>query len=165
MPKKLNLPKEKIVIAPANIIKRILAFAFDLILISFIIYPLESILRSFVPETASYTEALALMSDPANLSLITTVTVAISIIALIYFTVLEYKFSQTIGKTITRLYVVSDYKKLNFWQCLVRNIFLLPFIPFILLWVIDPLYVFFTKENKRFSDVLAKTKVIEKIVM
>ena len=54
MPKKgLNLPKERIIKAPANIIKRALAFLMDLIIISFIIYPLENVIKGIIPKTDS----------------------------------------------------------------------------------------------------------------
>ena len=165
MKKKLKLPKQRTFQAPANILKRALAFFFDLMIISFIIYPLESVLRNFIPENASYSEAFAIINNPELIPIITTISIMISIIAVIYFTILEYKFQQTLGKMIAKIYVVSDNKKLLFWQCLVRNLFLLPFIPFILLWVIDPIYILFTKENKRFSDMLAKTNVIENYLM
>jgi len=163
--KKLKLPKQRTFEAPANILKRALAFFFDLIIISFLIYPLENILRTFIPENASYSEVFTMINNPELLPIITTISLMISIIALLYFTLLEYKFQQTLGKMIARIYVVSENKKLLFWQCLVRNLFLLPFIPFILLWIIDPIYIIFTKENKRFSDMIAKTNVVENYIM
>ena len=162
MPKKrLNLPKQRVVKAPANIIKRGLAFVFDLFLISFIIYPFETILRNIMPETTNFNEAYQTLLNSQDTTLITAISILMALTATIYFSVLEFRFQQSIGKIIARIYVVSDNKDLKFWQCIVRNLFLLPFIPFMLLWVIDPLYAIFNKENKRFSDVLAKTNVVE----
>lgn len=162
MPKKgLNLPKEKIITAPANLIKRLLAFFIDLILISFIISPLENLIRSIIPKTTTYKETLLALTNTQYSSVLMAVSISIILIAILYFSILEFKINQTVGKMIANLYVVSESKSLRYWQCLVRNLFLLPFLPFVLLWIIDPLYAIFTKENKRFSDVLAKTKVIE----
>lgn len=157
----LNLPKEKIIKAPANIIKRALAFVMDLIIISFIIYPLENVIKNIIPKTNSYKEAFLLLNNPQYIGILTTISILTAVIAIIYFSILEFKLNQTIGKIIANIYVVSADKELRYWQCLVRNLFLLPFIPFILLWIIDPIYVIFNKENKRFSDILSKTKVIE----
>ncbi|MFH1642299.1 MAG: RDD family protein [Nanoarchaeota archaeon] len=163
--KKLNLPKERIFTGPASLVKRSLAFIIDIILISFIIYPLENILRNIIPNTASYKDAITVLNNPEYLTLITTVSILIAIVAVIYFSFLEYRLGQTVGKILTNIFVISDTKELKYWQCLVRALFLLPFIPFILLWVIDPLYIIFTKGNNRFSDILSKTKVIENYKM
>ena len=69
---------------------------------------------------------------------------------------------QSIGKIFTNIYVVSETKELKLWQLLVRNLFLIPFFPFVLLWIVDPAFMFFTKDNKRLSEILSKTKVVEK---
>lgn len=162
MPKKgLNLPKQGLFKAPANLFKRALAFAIDLVIVSFLVYPFERVIRKIVPVTGSYAETYTMLANSENTGLLTTVSILISLAAIAYFSILESKLGQTIGKIALKVYVVSENRELKYWQCLVRNLFLLPFIPFILLWVIDPLYAIFTKDNKRFSDILAKTKVIE----
>ena len=69
---------------------------------------------------------------------------------------------QTIGKMLMKIYVVSDTKTLNPWQLLVRNLVFIPIFPFVLLWLIDPLFMFFTKTNQRLSEILSKTRVVEK---
>ncbi len=155
--RRLNLPKQRKTKVPANIIKRFLAFIADIIIVSFIVSPLETVIRSVIPGSSS---AFNLIST-APTSLLTAVSIVIAAIAIIYFSVLEYRFGQTIGKMIAGISIVSENRKLTYWQCLIRNLFLLPFIPFVLLWVIDPLYAIFTRENRRFSDIIAKTKAIE----
>jgi uncharacterized RDD family membrane protein YckC len=158
----LNLPKKRSFKGPANLFKRVLAFILDLFIINLLIYPLASIVRKIVPETTSYMEAYTLLlNNPQYVNILTNISLLIAIIAILYFSILEFKLKQTVGKMVANIYVVSENKELRLWQCFVRNLFLLPFIPFILLWIIDPIYAIFTKENKRFSDVIAKTKVIE----
>lgn len=85
------------------------------------------------------------------------------LLAFMYFTVLEKKFEQSIGKMMTHIYVVSDEKEMKFWQVAVRNLFFIPIFPFILLWVLDPLLMIINKQNKRLSEIVSKTKVVEDI--
>ena len=72
------------------------------------------------------------------------------------------RMGQTIGKMLMKIYVVSDNQDLKAWQLLTRSIVFIPIFPFILLWVLDPLFMFFTKTNQRLSEILSKTKVVEK---
>ena len=76
--------------------------------------------------------------------------------------IMEKKLNQTPGKMLFNLYVNSQTKDLKYWQLFIRSIFLIPLFPFVLLWLIDPLVMFFTKENQRLSEILSKTKVVEK---
>ena len=70
--------------------------------------------------------------------------------------------SQSIGKMLMKIYVISDNKVLKTWQLLVRNIVFIPIFPFVLLWILDPLFMFFTKTNQRLTEILGKTRVVEK---
>ena len=75
---------------------------------------------------------------------------------------MEKKMRQTIGKALIGIYVVSDNKDLKAWQLLVRNIVFMPIFPFVLLWLFDPLFMFFTKTNQRLTEILSRTRVVEK---
>ena len=98
---------------------------------------------------------------------------------------LEKKMGQTIGKMLMKIYVVdarekvagenartlafmasshstSDNNNLKTWQLLARNLVFIPMFPFVLLWVLDPLFMFFTKTNQRLTEILGRTKVVEK---
>jgi uncharacterized RDD family membrane protein YckC len=85
-----------------------------------------------------------------------------SILIILYFLMLEIKMSQTIGKMLMKVYVVSDNKELKAWQLLARNLVFIPIFPFVLLWILDPLFMLFTKTNQRLSEILGKTRVVEK---
>jgi uncharacterized RDD family membrane protein YckC len=76
--------------------------------------------------------------------------------------ILEKELNQTPGKMLFNLYVTSQTKDLKYWQLFVRSMFLIPVFPFVLLWVIDPIVMLFTKENQRLSEILSRTKVVEK---
>ncbi|HLC96005.1 MAG TPA: RDD family protein [Candidatus Nanoarchaeia archaeon] len=163
MPKKsLKLPIQQATEAPANVIKRFLAFVIDIILLSFLVSPLQGIILQYIPPTASYAEIYGLIVGNSELvRIMTTISLLVSAVFIIYFSVLEYKLGQTLGKMVFKLHVVSELKKLNYWQCMVRNLFLLPIFPLIFLWIIDPLYVIFTQHGRRLSDIIAKTRVVE----
>jgi len=91
--------------------------------------------------------------------------ILLSILALFYFAILEYKLGQSIGKIFMNIKVISITKKLLFWQCIGRSLFLLPVFPFFLLWAIDPLFLFFNKKGQRLSEFLTKTKVVEDYII
>ncbi len=79
-----------------------------------------------------------------------------SIISLLYFALLEHYAQQTLGMMLVKLYAVP---KPGFWKAVARNLFVLPFFPFTLLWVIEPLHLYFKK--KRFLELLTRTDTVE----
>ena len=89
----------------------------------------------------------------------------IAVLSITYFTVLEYSIQQTLGKKLLNLKVIALNKNPKIWQYWVRSLFLVPLFPFILLWFIDPLYLFFNKQGQRFTEQLSKTKVIQEVII
>ena len=165
--KRLNLPKEKTFIGPALIWKRIAAFFIDIMIINLVVlFPFRALFRNIIPKDYSFSEAYRLLSSSANYtSYISSVSFVMSMLVILYFLMLERKMSQTIGKMLMRIYVVSDNKDLKAWQLLARNLVFLPIFPFVLLWVVDPLFMFFTKTNQRLTEILSKTRVVEKYTL
>lgn len=165
--KKLNLPKEKTFTGPASVWKRLIAFAIDLMIINLIIlFPFRRLFQKIIPKSTSFTETYNYLNQNSGFSTaITFLTVVVALLSILYFYMLEKKLHQSVGKMIFNIYVVSDNKELKGWQLLVRNIFLIPIFPFVLLWILDPIFMFFTKTNQRLSEILSKTKVIENYVM
>jgi len=163
----LNLPKQRTFTGPALVWKRLLAFLADLLIINLVLFfPFRKIISKSIPEFSSYSEAYKFLA--ANQGYTTTLTIVsliMALFALLYFALLEYKIQQTPGKMLFNISIVSDTKKLGLWQFIVRSLFVIPIFPFFLLWVIDPLFMFFTKTNQRLSEVLSKTKTIEMYVI
>ena len=86
----------------------------------------------------------------------------IIVLQLFYFTILEYKLQQTIGKTLLNLYVKSTINnELTFIQVLLRNITK----PFGIILLIDVIYMIYKKGNQRLFEVLSNTQVVEKGVV
>ena len=158
---RLNLPKEKLFAGPALLWKRIAAFLIDMAIINLVILlPFRSLLAKLFPADYSFLGTLKLLSSTDNSELITLVSFVMWIFIILYFYMLEKKMHQSIGKRIMKIYVASDGKELKLWQVLVRNLVFLPLFPFFLLWILDPLFMMFTKTNQRLSEILSKTRVI-----
>jgi uncharacterized RDD family membrane protein YckC len=160
----LKLGKGKAFIAQASVLKRIAAFIIDLLIINLIIlFPFKRIFNNIVPDTGSISETVDfLSSNTAYNMFITLLMLLIAVLAILYFVILEKRLQQSPGKMLFNLYVKSKTKDLKYWQLFVRSMFLIPVFPFVLLWIIDPVVMLFTKENQRLSEILSRTKVVEK---
>lgn len=163
----LNLPKESSFAGPASIWKRAVAFVMDLLVINLVIMlPFRPLLKKIVPADLSYSTAYSYFTaNPGYSRLISIVSIAIGVMAMLYFAILEYNLKQTVGKVLMNVYVISEAKKERFWQYLARGLFLLPVFPFILLWAVDPLFLVFTKKNQRLTEILSKTRVVERYAL
>ncbi|MBW2989789.1 RDD family protein [Candidatus Woesearchaeota archaeon] len=163
----LKLPKERTFTGPAMVWKRVLSFIADLLIINLIIFfPFKSVIQRSIPEFSSYSEAYNfLISNPAYTRNLTFLSIIMSALALLYFALMEYKLHQTVGKMLFHINVASDAKKAAFWQFIVRSLFIIPLFPFFILWVIDPLFMFFTKTNQRLSEIISKTKTLEVFIL
>ena len=164
---RLKLPKEKTFTGPALIWKRIAAFLIDMAIINlFVLFPFRKLFDSIVPKNYSFSEAYKFLSTSADFTgFISSVSFIMSIFIILYFYLLEKKMQQTIGKALMKIYIVSDNIELKKWQLLVRNIVFIPLFPFILLWLADPLFMLFNKSNQRLSEILSRTRVVQKYNM
>jgi len=134
--------------------KRVVAFIIDWIVIGFIILlPLKSAGKS---KLSSLSETLQVTPTKLTSEMII-VSIIIAIIMILYWTILEYKLHQSVGKILMRLQVVSKTKKLTFWQCLIRNLtkFSSP------LLFLDVIYMLITRSHQRFLEKTSNTEVIE----
>ena len=161
MPKKYD-PLKELKKEQVSIWRRGLAFLVDIIIIQFIVNLnfnklLESELSNdkTLVELFNYTIENYSNLEP-KLMLISIIT---AVAALLYFTILEWKLKQTLGKMLLRIEVKSENKKLELWQALLRNLPKAMFFVNYLVWIllIDLIYHSFTR--KRLFDRLAKTYV------
>lgn len=136
----------------ASIPRRILAFLADMIVMNLVLFvPFEGILSQYMK--GSWQEALSWTVIPKGL---VAVMVCMVILALLYFSLLEFFLHQTLGMMLLGLYVDGS---VSFWSALIRNLFIIPFFPFFLLWVVEPLYLFFRGE--RWLERLTGTRTVE----
>lgn len=163
MKKRLSIPKDKVITGPALIWKRILAFVIDYLIFDFVVITFFSMrIKEILPLNISPMEMYSyLLTHQEILMKIAQVFFPITLLALIYFTYQEYKFKDTIGKRLVKIYVKSDQQELKLWQCVVRNIYWVPLVPiFPLLAIVDFISMFFTKENQRLSELISKTHTV-----
>jgi uncharacterized RDD family membrane protein YckC len=178
--KSLNLPEEKKFLGPASIFKRLFAFIIDIMLINILIAsPFMKILRKILP-SENVVDYSWLMSNKEVAGTLYTVMFFISMLALLYFTLMDYKLGQTVGKMIMNIYVVKlpelnpktgkikslkkikqDDAKVNLINAAIRNLLVIPFFPFVLLWILDPIYMIFNKNAQRFSEKISNTMTVE----
>jgi uncharacterized RDD family membrane protein YckC len=166
----LNLPARHTYVGPATLWKRTVSFLLDLMILDlFIFSAFRDIIISTVTTKGSFSETYSfLLSNPSlSKGLMYTVMLA-CMLALAYFVMLEYLLQQTVGKMLLDITVVSTREtspeRPGIAQCITRSIFVLPIVPFIVLWLIDPIFYLFNREQ-RFSEYISGTRVVEKFTM
>ena len=144
---------------PASLCKRSFAYIIDLLIISLIIVvPLKRAFSDLDQLSGlSITEAYSLISTSQLSSKIFLLTLVSSLLYLLYFSLLDYFASQTVGKLIFKIKVVSKTKRLKFSQCLLRNITKIS----VLLVALDTLYLIINKTHQRYLEKISNTEVVE----
>ncbi len=164
MTKRLNIPSRKEVIITARLWKRILAFLADLVIIDFLVSPLSSLVSGAMPSQDFSAMQDYFTANPEMSNVMLVLALSIGFVALVYFSVMEYKLGQTIGKMIFGLYVQPLDKNPRFFQYLIRSLLVIPVVPFIFFLIIDPVYLIYNKEQ-RLLERWSGTKTIEKIAI
>ena len=111
---KLNLPKQRFYDAPCSLFKRTLAFLLDIMILDLVVFsPFESLFANMIPKTASYSELIGTLSaNSAVIQKMFVITVISSILMVLYFTILEWKLGQTLGKMILEIRLISKSHRL-----------------------------------------------------
>lgn len=157
---KLDLPKKRTMLIESSFIQRTIAFFLDIVLIHLIIItPFSGIVQKLIP-ASSVKESYALLSAYEGGTL-TTIAIFITLMIYLYFTFTEYITGQSVGKKILGLYVVSEKNRLSLLDVMLRSLAVLPLFPFIIFWLLDPLFMMFSRTQQRLSDILMKTKVMQ----
>ncbi|MBW2964172.1 RDD family protein [Candidatus Woesearchaeota archaeon] len=165
----LNLPEKRLFVGPANIWKRILSLVIDMLILDFFVIGFfRDILLQIGGSSGSIIETMrALEQSESTVRILSMIFMIIVMLSIAYFALLQYATGQTIGAMLLNLHVVhqtgeKEFIRPNLIQCIVRNLFLVPFIPFILLWIADPVYMAFTKNGQRLTEWLSQTRVVER---
>jgi uncharacterized RDD family membrane protein YckC len=168
----LNLPEKRVFIGPATMWKRVMAFALDfLVLDFFVLGAFSSVSERMLGGSTGLTATYRLLeSNSAQTNAFVIMFMIIILLVLSYFVLLQYMLGQTVGEILFNIKVVSDlgdkrFGSVGFGQCLLRNIFIIPAVPFIFLWVIDPLYLAFARKGQRLTELLSRTRVIEQFTI
>ncbi len=153
-------------IVPASYWKRFFALIIDIAVINiFFAFPFRKFFTSNLPQTNSLTDAMAyLESNPEITGSLSFIIFIISFLAWLYLTITEWKLGATAGDLLMKIRIKSQYgKEIKFWQSALRNLFIFPYFPFVILWLIDPLYLLF--KQQKFSEFITKTDTIEELVI
>jgi uncharacterized RDD family membrane protein YckC len=161
---KNDYPQPSIAEVSASVWKRLGAFLIDMAIVyGIVILSLGDKVLPPLEEAASFAETYRAMAESSGIA--DGVSFIFSTLFFMYYMMLERKFGQSVGKMAVNIYVVPtmpDKKEMTGLQNLGRSAFLIPFFPFMLLWFVDWISIFFSKDNQRLSEMLSKTKVIEK---
>jgi uncharacterized RDD family membrane protein YckC len=156
----LNLPQR--VKYPVPAWKRIIALIVDLSVLDIMIFNPWTDIATRLIGSGSIVEVYNRI-NAGNESAIIAVFLILSMFALAYFALMQYATGQTVGGMVMSIEVVGEKKnEPAFWQCVVRNLYILPILPFILFWIADPMYYFLAKKDQRLLEALSKTKVSER---
>lgn len=164
----LNLPEKREFVGPAMMWKRILAFVLDLFILDFFVLgAFGTVAEKMLGTTDIFVLTALAGQDSSMVRGLSMLAMLMVTIALMYFALLQYAAGQTIGGILFNLHVLEqtgekEFRRAGFWQCVLRNAFMIPAVPFIFLWVIDPLYLVFTKKGQRLTEWLSNTRVVEK---
>ncbi|MAG38722.1 hypothetical protein CMO90_01410 [Candidatus Woesearchaeota archaeon] len=152
----LKLPKKRLLKRDAPILKRLASFIFDLLIINIIIIsPFQKVFP--ITTNSSLTEMIAQIQQLVGTNIYISLFF-ISILILAYFTVFQLKLAQTPGMMLLKLKVEG---KLTIAKTILRNIFVIPFFPFFILWIVEPIHLLI--RGHRFLEEVTKTKTIEEI--
>ena len=145
----------------ASLLRRFLSFLIDLIIVNFVIfYPFYMIILRKLPVSGADLIA-ALDSNKQISTTFTVVAFLVGILTLCYFMFCQYLIGQTPGMIFMNIKVVplNDHR-LTLFRSLIRNAWFIPLTPFSFLFIIDPIFLIFSKDNQRLTEWLSSTKVI-----
>ncbi len=145
--------------------RKSIAFLLDiLVLYTFILPGFNGILRKLMP-VSGISDAISLYgnmgSDQALVTTITALILLMSLYILMYFSLSEYLLGASLGMLILKMGVIDSSKNNpRLFSCIVRNLYSIPLFPFMILWIVDPLFLLLRKGDQRLTEFLTKTKVI-----
>ncbi|MGV8141186.1 MAG: RDD family protein [Candidatus Woesearchaeota archaeon] len=140
--------------------KRTLAFFMDIMIINIVI--ISAFRNAFYKQLGNIS-----IMDSLNMTGIVfpqkmyVMIFVISILALLYFTFFEYYLGQTLGQMIIRIRVISlkdASQKPSLWRAALRNCYVLPFFPFYIFWILEPIHLAFYKG--RFLEKITATETV-----
>jgi len=151
MPK--GVPRFKLQEFPAALWKRAAAYIIDSLIISLIIaLPFQDMLKEF--EEKPFTFFFSNAGVSMQLFFVMLVS---ALILLAYWTILEFKFQQSIGKMILNIKVHSLKGSLTLRQAFLRNISKISTV----LLLLDVIYMLVKKGRQRYLEIITNTEVTE----
>jgi len=139
--------------------KRFLAWIIDMLIVNLIIFwPFQGIIYDYFGRFEGMGFDVRLLSGVELSPNAYFLIFVISLFVVLYFSFFEYYMRQTPGKIILRLKVNYD-SDASFMRIIFRNIYLIPFFPFYIFWIIEPLYLLFYRQT--FLEKITGTLTVE----
>ncbi len=151
LPASLKLPKERVHIQEARLLRRVAAFLADILFLDLFVFGQFS---SLLPSATGFAELARNFTLTPALSAAAT---AMALLAFAYFALFEYLLAQTPGMMLLSLRT----ENVTLGRAFVRNLYLIPFFPFPLLWVLEPVHLLWRKT--RLLELVSRTRTIEEI--
>ncbi len=144
----------KVQVHSAPLWKRVVAYVLDVFLLTLVLSPLTHPFQ--VEENQSLAEILSVTFSSQYLAL----AFILAFFFLIYWSVLECWFGQSVGKIILGISVEGIKKKqISFLQAVIRTVTKLSS----LLLFFDVLYMLLKRKDQRYFEVLSDTHVVEEV--
>lgn len=142
-------------------LRRTGAFIVDIICSwAFLVRPFAGLIEKSV-STKGFAATVAFLSEhPQTVFSLNIISLFVSFMVISYFVLLQYVTGQTIGMLAFSLRVVPLNHRLHWWQCITRNLFLIPFFPFIFLMVTEIATLAWSKGEVRFLERISQTRTI-----
>ncbi len=148
---------------PAPLLKRGFAYIIDVLIIDLVIVlPFNKIIKNIQGNDAGFFYNYKfLLNNPEKTSQLLLISLVIGALSLAYWTILEFKLRQSIGKIIMNIKVMSKKKNFSVMQCFVRNISKV----ITLLLLIDIIYLLIKRKNsQRYFEKISDTIVTEEVL-
>lgn len=145
----------------APIWRRTLAFLIDMMLVEiFLVSPFWALIKKSTAGEGFTDTMTFLAAHPNAVVSLNIITLYIALVVMAYFTILEYIMGQTIGMILLRLKAISLHVHSHWWQFVIRNLFLVPIFPFVLLALVEPLYLLWKRGEYRVLEQLSNTRTV-----
>ncbi|MBI2671186.1 RDD family protein [Candidatus Woesearchaeota archaeon] len=149
---------------PASIFKRGFAYIIDVLIIDLIIVlPFNKTIKNLQgTDTFNfYYNFQYLLDNPEKTAQLAFIGIIVAVLSIAYWTILEFRLRQSIGKILMNIKVMSKKKGFSITQCLVRNISK----AITLLFLFDVIYLLINKDkNQRYFEKISDTIVIEEVI-
>ncbi|MBS3107033.1 RDD family protein [Candidatus Woesearchaeota archaeon] len=154
----LNLPLERVIAGQPALWKRIAAFLADLFIVDSVAgFHFQSVLPRIA---GGFSDTAKLLQARPDIALsVSLVLMAYGFLLVLYFSILEYRLGATLGKMLFGIHVQAE--KPGYASFLIRNLPLLLVFPFILVLILDPIYILMRKDSRALSEVLSHTAAVQ----
>jgi len=135
-------------------LRRLFAFIIDIFIVKIVIlFPFNRFLLNNIPADSDFISVkLYLLENEEIFRLFFITWVFTTLITMLYFSLFEYLIKKTPGKTLLNLEVESEKEDSEFWQYLIRSIWLFFYVPF---WAVD--FPYYLIKRRRFLEKLSNT--------